>query len=108
MIRLVVSWILSRNHIGTKCLYSVGDCSGGITITADELGCWSKGQVQDVMEHEYLAIAAGTGADSYGRCGDLTRDHVRYLTRNAFEENASHAGTVECSGIAHELIDVRQ
>src|SRR5215467_4448704 len=108
MIRLIVSWILSRNHIGTERLYSVGNFSGGITITTDELGRWSKRQVQDVVKYEYLTIAAGTGADSNSRCGDLACDHVRYLARNAFEVNASHAHTVEGSGIAHELINVRQ
>src|SRR6266542_286922 len=84
------------------------DLRSSVAVAADKLCRRAEGQIQNVVEDEYLAIASGTRADSNGRSGTLAGDEVCHFARNSFQENASHSYAVERSSVPHELFDVGQ
>src|SRR5581483_8488905 len=59
-----------------------------------------------VMKDQNLAVAARASTNPNGWSADFIGDHFSHFARNSLEENASHAGAIESSGIAHELLDV--
>src|SRR5712691_9770445 len=105
MVGLLVRWILARYHVGTEAMHRVADQRGRVGIAAHKFGRWAEGQVQDVVEDEYLAIALRSSADADGWSCHFRRDHGGDFARNAFEINAGHTGAIECYRIAHELLD---
>src|SRR5215475_15435319 len=60
------------------------------------------------MEDQHLAITLGPGADPDGWRFHFGRDHGRDFSRNAFEIDARHAGTVESHRVAHQPLDGRK
>src|SRR6266567_7192437 len=84
------------------------DLGSGVAISPNEFCRRAEGQVQDVVEDEYLAVAAGARADTDCGSRDFAGDQVRDFSRNSFQENTGYAGAVEGRGVAHELLDVGQ
>ena len=68
----------------------------------------AKGQIEQIVEHQHLAVAIRSGADADGGSVDLGRDHGGDFARDAFEIHAGHAGAVERDSIAHELFDAAE
>src|SRR5579872_1962592 len=105
MIRLAVRRILMRHHVCPERLSRIADQSSGISVTANEFRWLPKGQVQNVMNYQHLAITFGTGPDPDSRCCNLGRNHCCNFAGNAFEIDTSHAGPIQSHRIAHELFD---
>src|SRR5271163_1927022 len=106
MVRLVVCWILMRDHILAKGVRGVGYERGRVAIAANELCRLREREIQNVVEDEHLAVAVRASADADSRSGDLGRDHVGDFAWNAFENQKGYARAIKSDGIAHKLFDL--
>src|SRR5579864_872126 len=84
----------------------MSDFGGCVPVAADEFRRRPEGQVQDVVEHKHLAVAARAGANADRRSANFAGDHVGNFARNSLQENAGDSGTVERGGITHEVFDI--
>ncbi len=107
MIRLRIGGIFRRDYVGAKRLHRIRNQRGRISVSAHELCRRFKCQIQNVVEHQHLAIAIRAGADADGRRLHLGRDHGRDFARNAFKIDAGHSRAVQSNGVTHELFDRR-
>src|SRR6478672_10556769 len=75
VIGLFVRGILPRGNIGTKGLHRTGDGGAQVSVSAYKLGGMAKGEIQQVVEDQYLSVAIRARADSDRRRPDLSRNH---------------------------------
>ena len=71
VIRLLVRRILVRAHIRAKCLHRVGDQRRRISVTPHKFCRRPERQIQNVVKHQHLPVAVGTGSDADRRRADL-------------------------------------
>jgi len=74
-LRQVVAFFVGREDAALDIFAIVLDGGAhqraGVGVAADEFGRRRKGQVEQVVEDENLAVAVGTGADADGGYGQL-------------------------------------
>src|SRR5579872_2671395 len=83
----------------------MGDEFRSIAVAANEFRCGSEGQIQNVVQHEDLAIAIESCADADGWSLHFGGNHGGDFAGHAFEDYAGDASAIEGDGIAHELLD---
>src|SRR5277367_1706036 len=108
MVGLAIRRILMRDHIFAESMDGVSDERGCIPETANEFGWRSKGEIQNIVEDDHLAIAVRSRSNADGRSRDFGRDHGGHFARNAFEHKERYARSIERHGIAHKLFDLGQ
>ena len=79
------------------------DERAGVGIAADKLGGRRKGQVEQVVEDEDLAVAVGTGANADGGNGQLGGDLRGHFAGNALEHDGAGAGFGQGQRVGLEL-----
>src|SRR5208283_4140013 len=105
MVGLLIRRILMGLHVRTKSLNCSSHQRGSFTVAAHKFRRTPEGQIENVVEHEDLAVALGTSANA--NCGSVNfgRNYACYLPRDTFENQTAHAGAVECVGVAPKLFN---
>ena len=76
---------------------------GCIGVAADEFGGRRKGEIDEIVEDEDLAVAIGTGADADGGNGQGGGDFGGSFAGNAFKNDGAGAGLGKREGIGLKL-----
>src|SRR5258705_1212658 len=105
MVGLLIRWILMGFHVRTKSLNRSSHQRGSVTVAAHKFRRRTKGKVENVVEHEDLAVALRTSANANRRSANFPCNHARYFPRDTFEKQAGHAGAVERVSVAPELFN---
>src|SRR5262249_42607711 len=77
--------------------------AGAVHEVADEARLAAGGDIENVVEHQDLAVDVGPRADPDPPHLELARDHGAELGRNAFEQHDVSACGRECLRIADHL-----
>ena len=105
MVTLCIPGIRARSDILLEILRRAVNQRRRIAVLANEFCRRHKAQVEQIVQHQHLAIALWPGANADGRNGQLGGDHGAHLPRHAFQHHAEAARALHCDGIAHELLD---
>ncbi len=76
------------------------DQRAGVGVAADEFGRRRKGEADQIVEDENLAVAIRTGADADGGNGQLGGDGGGHFAGNAFKNDCASAGIGQSEGSA--------
>jgi len=92
-----------HSHIVTVFAYGTGNDSPHIGVLPREFRHWVKGQPQDVMQHQDLAVAIRPCSDSDRGNAQFTRNLRRQFARHRFQHHGKRAGGFHRSRIADQV-----
>src|SRR5580658_1832182 len=103
MERFRVGWKAAVAHIVAICFRGARNLGAEIGILPREFRLVTNGETDQIVEHENLPIAIGSGADADGGNVELVSNAGGDFTRNGFQHNGKCAGRFDGASVAFEL-----
>src|ERR1700677_2174854 len=87
MVALLFARELTPFHIVAVVIDRIRDQGCGVTVPAYELSGSGEGQIDEIVQDEYLPIAMRPGADTDSRDVQRGGDALRHFRRNSFQDH---------------------